>query len=86
MSSGKHSMSCREMADLLSDYLEGELGADLRALIDDHRGDCPPCEAFIRTLARIVETVRAQPRARLSAVQKRGLVKTLREAGGLPRL
>ena len=86
MSSGKHPMSCREMADHLSDYLDGELGADLRALIDDHRGDCPPCEAFIRTLARIVETVRAQPRARLSAVQRQALVKALREAGGPSRL
>lgn len=79
-------MSCREMADLLSDYLEGAVGADLRALIDDHRGDCPPCEAFIRTLAHIVETVRSQPRARLSAVQKRALVKALREAGKPSRL
>lgn len=85
MSSAKHLMSCREMADYLSDYLDGELEADLRALIDEHSGDCPPCEAFIRTLACVVETVRAEPRAALSAVQRHALVKALRKAGGPPR-
>jgi len=75
-----HSMSCREMAACLSDYLDGELQAGLRALIDEHRGDCPPCEAFIRTLARTVEAVRAQPREPLSAGLKKSLADSLRRA------
>jgi predicted anti-sigma-YlaC factor YlaD len=86
MSSARHPMSCREMVDYLSEYLDGELGADLRALIDGHRGDCPPCEAFIRTLAFIVEAIRADPREALSAVQKHALVEALRRAGEPPRL
>lgn len=73
-----HSMSCREMAAYLSDYLDGELQAGLRALIDAHRGDCPPCEAFIRTLARTVEAVRAQTREPLSAALKASLADSLR--------
>lgn len=73
-----HSMSCREMAASLSDYLDGELQADLRSLIDAHRGECPPCEAFIRTLARTVEAVRAQPREPLSDGLKKSLADSLR--------
>lgn len=73
-----HAMSCREMAAYLSDYLDGDLRADLRALIDSHRGDCPPCEAFIRTLARTVEAVRAQPREPLPAGLKQSLAASLR--------
>ena len=73
-----HAMSCREMAGHLSDYLDGELQADLRALIDAHRGDCPPCEAFIRTLARTVEAVRARPREPLPAALKQSLAASLR--------
>lgn len=75
-----HSMSCREMAAYLSDYLDGDLRADLRSLIDAHRGDCPPCEAFIRTLARTVEVIRAQPRAPLSPALKQSLAASLRRA------
>jgi len=80
MTHAPHTMSCREMAVHLSDYLEGDLQAELRALIDEHRGDCPPCEAFIRTLARTVEVVRAQPREPLPAPLKVALVEALRRA------
>jgi predicted anti-sigma-YlaC factor YlaD len=78
-------MSCREMADSLSDYLDGELRADLRAVIDEHRGDCPPCEAFIRTLALTVELIRAQPREPLSPSLAKSLAEALRKAGGNAR-
>lgn len=80
MSHAAHSMSCREMADYLSDYLDGELQTGLRALIDEHRGDCPPCEAFIHTLARTVEAIRAQPREPLSADLRKSLADSLRRA------
>lgn len=77
--------SCGAMADHLSDYLDGELREDLRALIDAHRGQCPPCEAFIRTLQRTVEAVRAQPREPLSAARKRALVQALQQASSAPK-
>lgn len=80
MTQHDHAMSCGEMAEHLSDYIDGELREDLRSLIDAHRGDCPPCEAFIRTLTRTVEVVRAQPREPLSAARKRALARSLREA------
>ncbi len=82
MTHAHHAMSCREMAEHVSDYLDGELQADLRALIDEHRGDCPPCEAFIRTLARTVEVVRSQPREPLSPALKKILAESLRRARG----
>jgi anti-sigma factor RsiW len=73
-----HAMSCRDMAAWLSDYLDGDLQADLRAVIDAHRGDCPPCEAFIRTLARTVEAVRSTPREPLPEALKQSLAESLR--------
>jgi predicted anti-sigma-YlaC factor YlaD len=78
-----HALSCREMAEHLSAYLDGELAASITALIDAHRGECPPCEAFIRTLAKSVEVVRAQPREPLSPALRKKLVEALR--GARPR-
>jgi anti-sigma factor RsiW len=72
------------MAKHLSDYLDGDLAASLTALIDAHRGECPPCEAFIRTLRRSVELVRARPREPLSEGVKTRLVEALRQARDRP--
>lgn len=66
MSHRHEGMSCREMAEHLSAYLDGELEAGLRQIIERHGGDCPPCRSFINTLSRTVEAVRAQPRRPIS--------------------
>jgi predicted anti-sigma-YlaC factor YlaD len=73
-------MRCREMAEHLSDYLDGELDENLRRVIEEHRGDCPPCEAFVRTLARTVEAIRAHPRDPLPPDLVESLAQALRQA------
>ncbi len=73
-------MTCREMADLLSGYVDGELEVSLRRKIDAHGGECPPCRAFVRTLIRTVEAVRSQPRRPLPARLKVRLARALRSA------
>jgi anti-sigma factor RsiW len=40
---------CKECLDLLHDYLEGELNADISASLEEHFNDCPPCIAFVNT-------------------------------------
>jgi RNA polymerase sigma-70 factor (ECF subfamily) len=71
-------MSCREMAGYLSDYLDGELQGSLRRAIDAHGGECPPCRAFVRTLHRTVEALRAQPRIPLPPALRRRLAEALK--------
>ena len=41
--------TCRETIDLLVDYLDGELPAELRAHLEEHLGGCQPCEDFLAT-------------------------------------
>ncbi len=74
------SMSCRQMAEQVSEYIDGELDSSIRKLIDQHGGQCPPCKAFIRTLARTVEAIRAQPRDPLPDSLARALAEALRKA------
>jgi anti-sigma factor RsiW len=40
-------MACASGVELLMDYLEGVLSADLRSAIDAHVAGCPRCVAFI---------------------------------------
>ena len=78
--SHEHPMSCREMAEYLSDYLDGELSTSLSAVIEAHRGECPPCRAFVRTLEKSVGLVRAQPREPLPPGLKKKLLEALRRS------
>ena len=48
MTHARHAMSCREMAEHLSDYIDRVLREDLRVLIDAHRGDCPVTLELVR--------------------------------------
>ena len=53
-------MTCRECAEFLSDYLEGELAHDVRAVFERHLSLCPNCEIY---LAQFRATVLAGQRA-----------------------
>jgi anti-sigma factor RsiW len=40
-------VTCRECAEFLSEYLEGELGDDVRAIFERHLSLCPNCETYL---------------------------------------
>ena len=48
-------ITCREFVDFLGDYLEGELGGEVRERFEAHVALCPDCVAY---LASFRETVR----------------------------
>ena len=43
-------MNCRELLELLSEYIEGELPPELRGEIECHVEECPQCKLVIDTL------------------------------------
>lgn len=42
-------MVCRELTDVLCDYLEGSLDPETYRELEEHFKDCPPCTAFLNT-------------------------------------
>lgn len=42
-------LKCRDIGNLLHDYVEGALEPALRTQLDEHLSDCPSCVAFINT-------------------------------------
>jgi anti-sigma factor RsiW len=42
-------MNCRELIDVLADYLEQSLPVDMAAALERHLGDCGPCRAYLAT-------------------------------------
>jgi anti-sigma factor RsiW len=41
--------TCKECIDILQDYLEGVLPAEMAHELDEHFGACPPCVQFVAT-------------------------------------
>jgi anti-sigma factor RsiW len=57
-SGGPHEIECRQIAELLGDYLDGTLPRSTSDLIDFHIDGCPPCVAFINTYRGTVDATR----------------------------
>ena len=55
MSEHVHSHDCKVLLGSLSEYIDGELRADLCALIEEHVKDCENCRIVIDTLRKTVE-------------------------------
>ena len=41
---------CREVVELITDYLEGELSARDRRRLDHHLAGCPHCSAYLEQM------------------------------------
>jgi anti-sigma factor RsiW len=80
MDHGRGSESCREMFARLSEYLDGELDPEICSGIEDHMGDCPPCQAFLESLRRTVNLVRDLPDQELPEELARDFIETYRKA------
>jgi len=52
-------MTCRELIDVLDDYLTGELPAGERIVFDAHLATCAACIAYLRAYRDTVRVARA---------------------------
>jgi len=54
-------MTCRELADLLVDYLAGELADERCVSIRSHLDSCPHCVHFVATYQVTIQVTRQLP-------------------------
>jgi anti-sigma factor RsiW len=47
-------LRCRDISDLLLDYVDGELPPAVRRQLDEHLTDCPGCLGFLNTYRHTV--------------------------------
>jgi len=48
-------MSCQELVELVTAYLEGDLRPDERARVDEHLDDCDGCRIFLDQMRVTIE-------------------------------
>ena len=69
---------CASGAELLMDYLEGELSAEVRAAVDAHVAGCARCVAFLDSYRATPEILRRATAASLPADLAAELMRTWR--------
>jgi anti-sigma factor RsiW len=74
---------CEAGVDLLMDYLEGVLSADLRSAVDAHVAGCPRCVAFIASYRATPRILREATAAALPADVEASLRALLRAQRGI---
>ena len=52
-------MTCREITEILSDFVSGDLAPETAAVLESHLGDCPNCHVFLVQFRHTVEFARA---------------------------
>jgi len=75
-------VACRELVELVTEYLEGALGADEVAAVEAHLDECPGCRAYLDQMRATIATVGTVAVETLPDAAVAGLLRALRRRGG----
>jgi anti-sigma factor RsiW len=71
-------LSCREVVELVSDYIEGALLDDERTLLEEHLVICTPCVNYVGQVRRTVDLLGVVRDERLGADTRVALLAAFR--------
>jgi predicted anti-sigma-YlaC factor YlaD len=72
-------MTCKELVELVTEYLEGTLAEDLRLRMEDHLSQCDGCSNYLEQMR---QTIRLTGRVReesLTSQQRDDLLRLFRD-------
>jgi anti-sigma factor RsiW len=72
-------LSCAELVELVTDYLEGALSADERDEVETHLAICKGCVEYVRQMRETIAVSGALPREPLSHEAREKLLRAFRE-------
>ena len=77
-------MTCQELMDLVTTYLDGALSPQERDRFEAHRGECSSCQAYVSQMRLVVSTLgRLQPSAGEDLSADQGTILDLFRTRGL---
>ena len=71
-------LSCRELVELVTDYLEGALSKGERRLFENHIGRCDGCEVYLEQMRETISLLGHLPEHALSSEAERDLLQAFR--------
>ena len=67
-------MSCQELVELVTDYLEGRLDPAEAERFEEHLGACAPCGIYVEQMRVTIRTLGRIPPETISAEARRELL------------
>jgi anti-sigma factor RsiW len=75
-------LTCREMVELVTDYLEGRLDGAERERFEEHVAECPACTLYIEQMRLTIAALGHIPPETISAEAERELLDAFRDWRG----
>jgi anti-sigma factor RsiW len=73
-----HDMMCQELVEVLTEYLDGTLGAHDRARLEAHLGVCDDCRAYLEQFEETIALAGRVDAGSLSPELRAGLLRAFR--------
>jgi anti-sigma factor RsiW len=71
-------LTCRELVELVTEYLDGALDSRDRARFEEHVMTCPPCRAHIDQMRRTIDVLGHVPEESLTDAAEQDLLEAFR--------
>lgn len=75
----ERALTCREVIDLLTDYLEDALGSKERRRVEEHLATCDGCTAYLETLRETIRLTGMVAEEQIPGEQKQRLLEAFRD-------
>ena len=72
-------LTCQELVELVTDYLEGALDDDVRTRFDQHLAVCPGCDTYLDQMKETASLLGAIPVESLSSEMRASLLSAFRD-------
>jgi anti-sigma factor RsiW len=73
-----HDMACQELVEVLTEYLDGALGAHDRARLEAHLAICDDCQAYVEQFNTTIRLADSFEQTKLTPELRNILTKTFR--------
>ncbi|MDQ0276024.1 anti-sigma factor RsiW [Arthrobacter silviterrae] len=71
-------LTCRQVVEMLTDYLEGALAPSTAAALEEHLATCPGCSTYLAQISHTVRLLGAVTPDELPESTQKGLVAAFR--------
>ena len=72
-------LTCKELVELVTDYLEGTLPADVRARMDRHLAGCDGCTNYLEQMRQTIRLTGQIQEKNLTPAQREDLLRLFRD-------
>jgi anti-sigma factor RsiW len=74
-----HAMTCKELVELVTEYLEGTLPADVRARMEKHLSGCDGCIHYLEQMRQTIYLTGQVHEESLTPAQRDDLLRLFRD-------